>query len=97
MSKRWEPSEQKFGLEPISLESIGREELEALVAQRMPFGRFAGTRLLDLPEPYVVWFKTHGFPEGKIGLQLRALYEIKLYGLEAMLRPLLPRSPGDGE
>ena len=80
-----------FQLEAISEASINRELLEELVQTKMPYGRFAGTPLLDLPEPYVVWFKTQGFPEGKLGQQLAALYEIKVYGLEAMLRPLMQR------
>ena len=79
-----------FSLEEISELTINRELLDELVLTRMPFGRFKGRYLIDLPEPYVVWFKTNGFPEGKIGQQLRALYEIKLYGLETMLKPLLP-------
>ena len=78
-----------FQLEAISQDSINRELLEELVQTTMPYGRFAGTPLLDLPEPYVVWFKNQGFPDGKLGRQLAALYEIKLYGLEPMLRPLM--------
>ena len=79
----------EFELEETSPNTINRELLDELVQQRMPFGRFQGTRLIDLPEPYVVWFKTQGFPKGKIGEQLAAVYEIKRYGLEAMLRPLI--------
>ena len=78
-----------FELEPITPESINRELLEELIETRMPFGRFQGERLIDLPEPYVVWFKQNGFPEGKIGQQLGAVYEIKVYGLEKLLKPLL--------
>ncbi len=63
--------------------------LVALVNQVMPFGRFKGRKLLDLPEPYVVWFKNQGFPKGKLGEQLAILYEIKVNGLEALLRPLV--------
>ena len=59
-----------------------------LAAARMPFGRYAGTRLIDLPEPYVVWFAQQGFPEGKLGAQLRAVYEIKVNGLEYLFEPL---------
>ena len=87
----------QFTLEPITPESINRELLEELVSARMPFGRFAGERLIDLPEPYVVWFKQQGFPEGKIGQQLAAVYEIKVYGLEVMLRPLLNEPTQDPE
>jgi hypothetical protein len=59
-----------------------------LVRTRMPFGRYKGTRLIDLPEPYVVWFSQKGFPGGKLGDQLRSVYEIKLNGLEYLLDPL---------
>jgi uncharacterized protein len=59
-----------------------------LAAMRMPFGRYAGRRLIDLPEPYVVWFAQQGFPEGKLGDMLRAVYEIKVNGLEYLFEPL---------
>lgn len=78
-----------FELTAVTPESINREQLEDLIQTRMPYGRFAGERLLDLPEPYLVWWNQQGFPEGKLGRQLAALYEIKVYGLEKMLRPLL--------
>ena len=68
---------------------VDREELVRAVNQEMPFGRFRGTRLLDLPEPYVVWFKNEGFPSGKLGERLALIYEIKVNGLEPSLRPLL--------
>ncbi len=55
----------------------------------MPFGRYQGQPLLLLPEPYLVWFKQQGFPEGLLGRQLGLIYEIKLNGMEHMLMPLL--------
>ena len=64
-------------------------EVLAAAALPMPFGRFKGTRLIDLPEPYVVWFKGQGFPSGKLGQQLALIYEIKANGLEKLIRPLL--------
>ena len=48
----------------------------------MPFGKYAGRLLIDLPEPYVVWFKQKGFPKGKLGTQLETIYVIKANGLE---------------
>ena len=59
------------------------------VNQIMPFGKYQGRKLLELPEPYLVWFHRQGFPAGKLGDQLALMYEIKLNGLENMLRPLL--------
>ena len=59
------------------------------INQRMPFGKFEGTHLIDLPEPYLVWFKQQGFPQGKLGRQMALVYEIKLNGLESTFRPLL--------
>ena len=68
-----------------------------LKTTKMPYGKYKGVTLIDLPEPYVVWFKQQGFPEGKIGQQLAAVYEIKVYGLEVMLRPLLNESAPEPE
>jgi len=48
----------------------------------MPFGRYKDWKLLDLPEPYVVWFRQNGYPEGEPGEMLAAVYKIKLSGLE---------------
>ena len=62
--------------------------LKRLVATRMPFGKYKGTRLVDLPEPYVVWFSKKGFPEGELGEMLKLTYEIKLNGLEYLFPPL---------
>jgi hypothetical protein len=63
-------------------------QLLELAAMRMPFGRYAGRRLIDLPEPYVVWFARQGFPEGKLGEMLQSVYEIKVNGLEYLFTPL---------
>jgi len=59
-----------------------------LAEMRMPFGKHAGWRLIDLPEPYVVWLAQQGFPAGKLGRMLQAVYEIKLNGLEFLFDPL---------
>ena len=62
------------------------EDLLDAINQIMPFGKYKGRKLLDLPEPYLVWFHAQGFPNGKLGAQLALMYEIKLNGLEGMLR-----------
>ncbi len=73
------------------LADVDHDELRAIINQVMPFGRFKGRKLIDLPEPYVVWFKNEGFLRGKLGERLAVMYEIKLNGLEAMLRPLIDK------
>ncbi len=62
------------------------EVLKRLLRTRMPFGKYKGTRLIELPEPYVCWFQRNGFPSGTLGEQLQLIYEIKLNGLERLLR-----------
>ncbi|QYK14144.1 DUF3820 family protein [Shewanella rhizosphaerae] len=74
---------------------MDQQALIEAINQKMPFGKYAGLRLLELPEPYLVWFHSKGFPEGKLGQQLALIYEVKLNGLEGMLKPLLvPRDQG---
>jgi hypothetical protein len=68
--------------------SFHHEALLELAGARMPFGKHQGRLLIDLPEPYVVWFAQQGFPEGKLGTMLRAVYEIKVNGLEFLFDPL---------
>jgi uncharacterized protein (DUF3820 family) len=59
-----------------------------LARTRMPFGRYKGRLLIDLPEPYVIWFAKKGFPEGELGRMLNILYEVKRNGLEYLFKPL---------
>jgi uncharacterized protein (DUF3820 family) len=68
--------------------SADPELLLKLAKMRMPFGKYKGRLLIDLPEPYVVWFSQKGFPEGQIGEMLRIVYEIKTNGLEYLFKPL---------
>lgn len=59
-----------------------------LVSMKMPFGKYKGWIIASLPEPYLVWFQSKGFPPGKLGMLLSTMYEIKLNGLEYLLQPL---------
>lgn len=68
---------------------MNQQALLSAINETMPFGKYAGRKLLLLPEPYLVWFHQQGFPEGKLGGQLALIYEVKLNGLEKMLMPLL--------
>ena len=66
-------------------------DLHKLKTYTMPFGKYKGFNLIDLPEPYVVWFHSNGFPEGELGKLLGLLYEIKLNGLEHLVNSLEER------
>ncbi|HSW57304.1 MAG TPA: DUF3820 family protein [Dehalococcoidales bacterium] len=59
-----------------------------LCRRRMPFGRYKDRLLCDLPETYLVWLHQRGFPSGDLGDLLASLYEIKLNGLEYLLKPI---------
>lgn len=67
---------------------VETHQLMELARMKMPFGKYAGRRLIDLPEPYVVWFSQQGFPRGKLGEMLKIVYEIKVNGLEYLFDPL---------
>jgi uncharacterized protein (DUF3820 family) len=62
--------------------------LRDLVTQKMPFGKYAGRTLCDLPVSYLEWFQQKGFPKGRLGMQLATLYEIKINGLDELLRQI---------
>ncbi len=64
------------------------QQLTDLLKMKMPFGKFKGRLLCDLPLWYLEWFKSKGFPNGKLGMLLQTIYEIKLNGLEYLLEPL---------
>jgi len=66
-----------------------KEQLIELIKTKMPFGKYKGRYLLELPEPYLVWFAKNGFPTGKLGDQLQIMHEIKINGTEIELRPIL--------
>ncbi len=72
---------------------IDPQMLIELVRMRMTFGKYKNRILCDLPEPYLAWFHQKGFPPGKIGRLLSALYEIKLNGLEYLLKPIRKNQP----
>ena len=67
---------------------MNAQSLQELVTMRMPYGKYKGVILCNLPEPYLVWYHSKGFPEGKLAMLLHTMYEIKLNGLEYLLAPL---------
>lgn len=68
-------------------------ELEKLAFTTMPFGKYKGLALIDLPEAYLVWFRGQGFPPGELGRLLEQIYEIKLNGLEGLIQGIRTGRP----
>lgn len=70
-----------------------QKKLIELAHTKMPFGKYEGRFLIDLPEHYIVWYHQKGFPKGKIGNQLQLIYELKLNGLEYLIRTIKEKYP----
>ncbi|WP_040251313.1 DUF3820 family protein [Psychroserpens mesophilus] len=64
-----------------------------LAHTKMPYGKYEGRYLIDLPEYYIVWYHNKGFPKGKLGDMLTQVYELKLNGLEDLIRNIQKRYP----
>ncbi|MFN1218446.1 DUF3820 family protein [Chryseobacterium kwangjuense] len=67
---------------------MNSEILKEICIVKMPFGKYQGTTLADLPVSYLEWFNRKGMPPGKLGMQLATVYEIKLNGLMELLIPI---------
>ncbi|MEJ1365965.1 MAG: DUF3820 family protein [Candidatus Sedimenticola sp. (ex Thyasira tokunagai)] len=65
-----------------------KEDLTKLGNMTMPFGKYKGHVLIDLPEPYLLWFEKKGFPNGQLGMLMTLALEIKVNGLEYLIQPL---------
>jgi uncharacterized protein (DUF3820 family) len=66
-----------------------RTELVKLANARMPYGKYEGRLLIEIPENYLVWYRQKGFPASKLGQQLEQILEIKINGLEKLIYPLI--------
>ena len=67
------------------------DKLQLLVSREMPFGKYKGRVLADLPGDYLNWFAREGFPKGELGRLLALMHEIDHNGLSALLDPLRKR------
>nr|WP_315027474.1 DUF3820 family protein [uncultured Chryseobacterium sp.] len=70
------------------MEGLNPEILKEICIAKMPFGKYEGTILADLPVSYLEWFNRNGMPKGKLGMQLATVYEIKINGLMELLIPI---------
>jgi uncharacterized protein (DUF3820 family) len=67
------------------LKDFNSKILIDIVETEMPFGKYKGRLISDLPEYYLNWFDNKGFPKGKLGILLETTYVIKLNGLEHLI------------
>jgi uncharacterized protein len=67
------------------------EDLEKLVTLEMPYGKYKGRVIADLPGNYLHWFAREGFPDGELGRLLELMREIDHNGLKGLLEPLRKR------
>ena len=68
--------------------TMNPEDLQKLVSMPMPYGKYKGRLLADLPGNYLAWFAREGFPQGELGRLLQLMLEIDHNGLSDLLRPL---------
>ncbi len=71
---------------------LEKRDLIQLANMPMPFGKYKGKVLIDLPEEYLLWFAKEGFPDGKLGELLQLALEIRKGGLEKLIKPLKGQS-----
>jgi len=70
-----------------------QEYLIKLAHTKMPFGKYKGRDLINLPEHYIVWYNNKGFPKGQLGEMLQLVYELQLNGLEDLVRNIKMKYP----
>ena len=68
--------------------TLNPEDWQKLVSMPMPYGKYKGRVLADLPGNYLAWFAREGFPQGELGRLLQLMLEIDHNGLSDLLRPL---------
>jgi uncharacterized protein (DUF3820 family) len=67
---------------------FNKEDLVTIANMAMPFGKYKGRALIDLPEDYLLWFDKKGFPAGKLGMLMKLTLEIKCNGQDEVILPL---------
>lgn len=64
---------------------MNSEILKEIITTPMPYGKYKGVMIADLPSHYLEWFSTQGFPKGKLGMLLATTFEIKTNGLQEII------------
>jgi len=67
------------------------DHLKKLAQWKMPFGKYAGWALIDLPEAYLFWFQKNEFPAGELGELMKLCLDLKIEGLDGLIKPLKPK------
>lgn len=67
---------------------LEKKHIVKIATTKMPFGRYQGTLLVDLPDEYLLWFVDRGFPKGELGLLMAMTLELKVEGLDDIIRPI---------
>ena len=83
---------QPSDLDPKLMLGFDQDDLLKLAQWQMPFGKYAGRYLIDLPEEYLLWFNNKGFPQGQLGKLMRLCLELKVEGLDSLIKPLVNRN-----
>jgi uncharacterized protein (DUF3820 family) len=73
--------------------NLQQELLIKLAHAKMPYGKYEGRYIIDLPEYYLVWLQNNRLPKGTLGEQLKLVYELKLNGLEDLIRSIKKQNP----
>jgi len=79
-----------------ALLGFDQDDLLKLATWKMPFGRFHGCILIELPEEYLFWFVNHGFPDGKLGFLMKLALELKANGADGVVREMAKAMAQDG-
>ena len=72
---------------------LDKQHLLKIARTPMPFGKYQGPMLVDLPEEYLLWFYKKGFPPSELGRLMQLTLELKIDGLDGLLKPLRPPAP----
>lgn len=76
------------------MDVFDKQDLLKLANMPMPFGKYKGKVIIDLPEEYLLWFDKKGFPKGELGRLMQLALEIRIHGLEGVIRPLKHKGSG---